>query len=75
MSKTWGELRTLNSERLTEEICKLQEGQRIHFRMTISSESEWVIIPKDQYDQILFDHAEINRLKTKLKTIMNVAEL
>lgn len=75
MNNTWGELRTLNGDKLTQEMIKLGNGKRIHFKMSVSSDQEWVIIPKQDYDQILFDHAEINRLKMKLKTIMNVAEL
>lgn len=75
MNKTWGDLRTLNADKLSEEMVKLSNGNRIHFRMSISSDQEWVIIPKDQYDQILFDYAKIKSLEMRLKTIVNVAEL
>jgi hypothetical protein len=73
---TWGDLRTLNAGKLTEEMMKLGKGVRIHFRLNTNVESqEWVIIPREDYDQILFDHAENNRLKSKLKTITTITEL
>jgi hypothetical protein len=74
--KTWGELRTLNADKLIEEMVKMGKGVRVIFRMSVNPEStEWVIIPKADYDQILFDHAKINNLTMRLKTIVNVAEL
>jgi hypothetical protein len=73
--KTWEELRALGYDKLNDYMVKLGKGRRVHFKMTSTSSAEWVIIPKEDYDQILFDHAEINRLKMKLKTIQYVAEL
>lgn len=76
MLKTWGELRTLNADKLVEEMVKIGKGVRVIFRMSVNPEStEWVIIPKEDYDQILFDHAKIKNLEMRLKTIVNVAEL
>lgn len=73
---TWGELRTFNAAKITAEMIKLGKGKRINFKLSDNPEGqEWVIIPKEDHDQILFDHVEINRLKSKLKTITTIAEL
>jgi hypothetical protein len=73
---TWGELRTLNHHQIIERMIKVGKGVRLRFRLSMNPEStEWVIIPKADYDEIGFKQDKINTLEMKLKTIMNVAEL
>lgn len=76
MLKTWGELRTLNADKLIEAMVKAGKGVRLTFRMSVNPEStEWVIIPSADYEQILLDQSKIKNLEMRLKTIVNVAEL
>lgn len=73
---TWGDLRTLNTDTLLNKMVALGKGKRIHFRMSVSlTAQEYVIIPKEDYDEILSNEVKINNLKMRLKTIVNVAEL
>lgn len=72
---TWGDLRTWNAENLQNKMIALGKGKRVHFKMGVSATQEWVIVPKEEYDQMLFDQARIKNLESRLKTIVTVAEL
>lgn len=72
---TWGDLRTWNADNLTSKMVALGKGKRVHFRLGVSAIQEWVIVSKEEYDQMLLNEARIKNLESRLKTIVTVAEL
>jgi len=76
MSKktTWGELRTLNADKLVKKMVAIGKGTRIIFSVH-SDYSDWVLVPLDEFMDFQFIKDENRKLKTKLKTITDIASM
>ncbi len=73
--KTWGELRTLNSSKLIDEMAKFGKSNRIAFKMSSTSSGGWVIISESEFGNYRELEKEIEVLKRKLLFIREAIDL
>jgi len=72
---TWGDLRTLNSDRLNEYFIKAGRGKSVEFKLSKSSNATFSILSTDSLNKLLESKKENERLISKINTISNIANL
>ena len=61
---TWGELRSLNADKLVRKMASIGKGVRVSFKIHTDNYSEWVIIPAHEYEDMKLVSKEKDKLET-----------
>jgi len=72
---SWGELRTLNADKLIRAMASNGKQSRITFHTTSNVETKWVIMPIDEVEDMEAIKKELENLKTKMDMIVKLSTL